>query len=837
MKKTHSLTLLFQNQKVQLCSGVASFILFFLFVLPQTAYTQSTRVTGKVLDAHHKEPVPFANIYFTDKSQGTVSDFEGNFTLETTTEADSLLVKTIGYLEQKVAIKKHRSQHITILLEEDIEHLSEIVVSVRENPAYRIIRNVVSNKKHFRKETLPRYSYESYNKSIIGLRDFDENLKKQFYLKPFAFFFENTDTIAGKPYLPVMLLETVSDIFYQNDGSKQKEVIKATRLSGLKNESINKLFSSLALTGYIYDDYLLMFNKNFISPVSRTCFRHYDYELLDSGYVDGNWCYKIRYFPSRKQELTLSGTMWVNDSTFTIKEIDGKAGQEINLNFITSFGFRQTYTDTAAKSLPATEQLYVYGEVLVPHSGKTQKFFASRSTSNKNFNLDPPFAPNLFDDKASTIVEKDALEHDDTYWENIRHDTLSSSEQALYHLTDSVKNTKAFKGYLILFKGYIPIKKIELGPIYRVYSYNPVEGNRFRVGFRTNPTFSKRVLLDGYAAYGLRDEKIKYGAGITYFRKRDPDEIISFRVKHDIEQLGFSQVTFTRPDNILNTIFKISPKNSLNFIHEYKFYYEKFWTPNLSNKLQIRNASMQPVGKLSYNKELPETRDTINISSITTTEISFYTHYAYKEKFLRGDYKRVSLGTPYPVFDAAVVLGLKDVLGSQYNYQKIALSIRQRLRIKNIGYTRYRAEAGKVFGTLPYPLLELHNGNQTIFNDEYIFNSMRFFEFVSDQYVTIHVSHHFDGYFFNKIPLMRKLKWREVVFFKAVTGTLSDKNKAQMILLPEMYSLSKEPFMEAGVGIENIFRVIRLDALWRLNYHDHPGTEKFYLKFSFHIDF
>ncbi len=821
---------------MQLCSRVAFFILLISFLI-NPAYSQLTRVTGKVIDAQSKELIPFASIYFSDKSKGTVSDFEGNFIIETSTGPDSLIVTSVGYSVKKLAIQKYQVQQINILLEEEVGSLNEITVSVTENPAYRIIRNVISNKKNFRRETIKSYSYESYNKSKIGLRELDEDLKKQFYLKPFAFFFENMDTTDGKPYLPVMLLETVSDNFYQKDGNKQKEIIKATRLSGMKNESIGKLFSNLALNVYVYDDFLLMFNKNFISPVSSSCFRHYDYELLDSGYVDNNWCYKVRYFPSRKQELTLSGIMWVRDSTFTIKEIDAKAGQEINLNFVTSFGLRQTYMDVESKSLTAEEQLYIYGEVLVPHSGKTQKFFASRSTSNKNFNLNPSFTNSFFDDKATTIVEKEAGEKDNSYWESVRHDTLSNSEQALYHLTDSLKNTKAFKRYLVLFKGYIPVKKIEFGPIYKVYSYNPVEGNKFRLGFRTNPKLSRRILLDGYGAYGLRDEKIKYGAGITYFRKKDPDEIISFRVKHDIEQLGFSQVTFMRPDNLLNALFKISAQNRLNFIDEYKLYYEKFWTQHLSNKLQIRNATIRPVGKLEYNKETPGTNDTVNVSSITTTEVSIYTHYAYKEKFLRGDYRRISLGTPYPVFDAAVVLGIKNLLGSNYSYQKIALSVRQRLRIKNIGYTRYRAEAGKIFGTLPYPLLELHNGNQTIFYDDYIFNSMRFFEFVSDQYVNVQLSHHFDGYFFNKIPLIRKLKWREVISFKGVMGSLSDKNKAQMVLLPEMYSLAKEPFLEAGVGIENIFRVIRLDGIWRLNYHDHPGTEKFYIKLSVHIDF
>ncbi len=275
MKQIISIGYNFINQKMQLCTGVAFFILFIsFFVYP--AYSQITRVTGKVIDAQSKELIPFANIYFSDKSKGTVSDFEGNFTIETSSGPDSLIVTSVGYSIKKLAIKKFQVQHTNIFLEEEVGSLNEITVSVTENPAYRIIRNVVSNKKNFRRETIERYSYESYNKSKIGLRELDEDLKKQFYLKPFAFFFENMDTTEGRPYLPVMLLESVSDIFYQKDGNKQKEIIKATRLSGMKNESIGKLFSNLALNVYVYDDFLLMFNKNFISPVSSTCFRHYD---------------------------------------------------------------------------------------------------------------------------------------------------------------------------------------------------------------------------------------------------------------------------------------------------------------------------------------------------------------------------------------------------------------------------------------------------------------------------------------------------------------------------------------------------------------------------------
>ena len=377
---------------------------------------------------------------------------------------------------------------------------------------------------------------------------------------------------------------------------------------------------------------------------------------------------------------------------------------------------------------------------------------------------------------------------------------------------------------------------IELGPYFKLYSWNPVEGSRFRFGGRTSNDFSTRLQLDGYMAYGTRDDRFKFGGGFMYKLDDNPRQFIDVHYKHDFEQLGLSQNSFSQ-DNILSSFLRRQPLDKLTDVEEYNFSYSREWITGFESRIYFKRRSMSPKGTLEYRRFDPDPEiGFYEDEYLNTSEISFYTRFAYKERFVKGEFTRISLGSDYPILEFQLGVGISGLFDGDYDYQKYELAISDNFSVGVYGKTEYRLTAGQYFGTLPYPLLEIHNGNESYFYDQTAFNLMNFFEFISDRYATMMVTHHFEGYFLNKIPLFRKLKWREVVSYRAVAGSLKDANRAEMVLPSDFYELN-QPYMEVAAGVENIFKIFRVDALWRLNYLDHPDIAKFGIRAAFEIQF
>lgn len=336
-------------------------------------------------------------------------------------------------------------------------------------------------------------------------------------------------------------------------------------------------------------------------------------------------------------------------------------------------------------------------------------------------------------------------------------------------------------------------------------------------------------------AYGFTDDIVKYSGGLMYMLDKDPRQVVELQYTYDLEQLGQSQNAFST-DNILSSFLRRNPANKLTFVQEYYGSYSREWIRGFSNKVMLKRRDMEPAGKLDYLRPDPEGGAPTDIQHIKTAEVSLYTRFAHKEKFVEGEFNRLSLGSKYPVLEAQITVSFKELLRSHYEFQKVELAISDEFNVMTMGEMEYRITAGKIFGQLPYPLLEIHNGNESYFYDKLAFNLMNFYEFISDEYATVMLTHHFDGFFLNKIPLMRKLKWREVVSASAVVGNLDPKHQEELIFPTEVHRLTK-PYVEAGVGIENIFKIIRIDALWRLTYLDHPNTSNFGIRGAFEFTF
>lgn len=824
---------------LKLINNKCFFKLAFLAIFCLTFYVQTnaqtTIIKGKVYDASTNEPLPFVNISFLNSKIGTTSNFEGEYSIETYYPTDSLLASFVGYKTFKTKIKKDQVQEIDIYLEPSSVALKEVIITYKGNPADEILERIIQNKEANNRKKYDYYEYEVYNKLEFDINNIGDELKNKRIFKKIDFIFDNVDTTSEKDYLPVMLVESLSDYYYRREPRDKKETVKATKVSGISNESIAQFTGDMYQNVNVYDNYIEVFGKAFVSPVSDFGKRFYKYYLIDSAMVDGSFCYKLEFKAKHKQEPTFYGEMWVNDTTYAIKSIEAGISEGVNINFIHGFWVKQEFKKIDGKYwMLSKDQLVVDFNI----TKKTMGMYGRKTTTYKNIKVNFPRDDEYYSGVEDVVVDENANQKDEEFWEKHRHDTLQTNEKEIYQMVDSLKQVPIFRTFVDLVKmaatGYYEWGNFEIGPYYTFYSYNDVEGHRFRFGGRTSNNFSKTIEFSGHGAYGVKDEEYKYGVGTRIKISRKPRRLLSVSHKKDVEQLGRSTNAFSE-DNILSSFLRRSSNNKLTMVEEYKSGIENDWFQGLTSKLIAQKRIMSPLGVLNYQK-LNQLNDTIALSNIKTSEVSFYTRFAFREKFIAGEFDRVSLGSKYPTIEGQLTLGIKGALESKYEYQKLEIILKDKIILGTIGYTYWRLEGGKIWGTLPYPLLVLHQGNETYFYDYLSFNLMNYFEFASDEYASVSVYHHFDGYFFNKMPLFRKLKWREVITGRAVIGNLDAKHNQAMLIPNTTFSLNK-PYIELSAGIENILKVFRVDALWRLTHLDKPNVANYGIRGSLSINF
>lgn len=810
--------------------------LFFIFIC-QFAIAQNI-LRGKITDELTNEPLPFVTVQVKKAASGANSDFDGKFEIPAPAEPDSIFFILMGYQTVKLPVKGSQSQNFTIAMKSAKMELQEVTIKAGENPANILLRKVQKNKEINDPRRFDSYTYEVYNKLEFDLTNINEKTKNNRLLKPFAFIWDNIDSTETntKPFLPFFISETVSDVYFRDNPQGKKEIIKASKVSGLENATVTQLLGDMYQRINVYENFLDLFGKGFVSPVSDLGLTYYKYYLTDSTFIDNQWCYKLKFKPRRPQELTFTGDMWIHDTTFAVRKINMRVADDANINFVDAMAIVQEYEFVDAKYWMISKDMLVV-DFAAREEG--MGFIGRKTSSYQDIKVNIELPDSVFKGNENIIVKDDALTKSSEYWTESRHDSLSEREQKIYHMVDTIKTLPAFKTYVDLitmfFTGYRDVGKIELGPYYTFYSFNQVEGNRFRIGGRTSDDLSTKIQLTGYVAYGTKDQKFKYSAGINYKLNDKPRQFTGISYKYDIQQLGQSDNAF-QDDNILSSLFRRNPANKLNSIDQTRWYYEIEWFPGLSNRVTASHAFYKPLGELdiSYyaNDAKTEVKNYLNVTSV-----SFNMRFAYQEKFVSGKVDRISLGSEYPIIQTNFTVGLKDVFGSDFSFQKFNIRVDDRLPLAPFGYTYWVLGAGKTWGVVPYPLLEIHPGNETYFYDYAAFNLMNYFEFVSDYYLSAYATHHFDGFFLDKIPLFRKLKWREVAQVKAVWGQLKGDN-VELIASPDLFfGLNKKPYVEVGAGVENILKILRLDFIWRMSYLENPNIAKFGLRGSFQLTF
>lgn len=804
-------------------------ILTFLLLCTTVADAQVTRIRGVVTDVETGEPLPFVNVCVPGTTIGTITGVNGDFFLETRTHIDSVFVSYLGYKTQSQIVKNGTYQEFDIRLDPDNVVIDEVVVRPGENPAFRILRKINDNKKRNDPMRQQQYTYEVYNKMELDINNISEEYKQQKVFKHFQFIFDYIDTsaITGKTFLPVFITESMSDYYFQKNPKRQKEVIKANRISGMEDDMMSEFTGKMYLDFNLYDNFVPILGHDMVSPIAGIGQAYYKYYLLDSAYRDNHWCYQISFKPKRKQEPTFTGYFWVHDTTFAIESYRIRIADGVNINFISDFVAEQsfTYVDDSVW-FPKKQELFIDFAV----TNKEYGFFGRKTTSYSNINLHPDIE-GVFSSSMpiETVLLDDAMQKNAEDWNELRHEELSKREQDIYKMVDSVKEVPLFNNLVkiinTLITGYWVKDLVEIGPYYTLYSFNPIEGSRFKISLRTSNDFSTKYMLYGHLAYGTRDRKLKYGFGITDMFGTAPRRCANVYFFHDNEQLGLTDNAFLT-DNILSSLFAREQNDKLTIVNEGGAYYDHEWFLGFSTKFKVRHKQIYASETVPFKMFDLATSDTVDVNKIKTTELSVNFRFAYNEKFIMGKFERRSLGTKYPILTLGLTVGLPDILGSQYEYYKLHFSIDHTVPINPIGDFRYIIDAGKTFGKAPFPFQQLHEGNQTYAYDEYAFNLMNYYEFVSNEYLTFMFEHHFKGFFLDHIPLFRRLKWREVATSKILFGDFTQRT-SQDLFFPTSLNVLNKPYAEAGVGIENIFKFFRVDAIWRLTYLDHEDVLPF----------
>lgn len=801
---------------------------------------QQYTIKGKVFAAGNKEALPFVPVIIKGTTMGTQTDFDGNYTIKTSKLGDSIVATYVGYKRMARAINKTLTeQEINIPLEDEGGlKLDEVTVLAGENPAHRIVRNCVRNKDKNNRSNLKAYEYETYNKLEFDLNRIPKEMRNKKVFKPIQFVFENVDSTFSdeKPSLPFFIVENLSKFYYKSDPTRKKEVVVASKITGVENSSISQVMGDMYQNINIYDNNINVFNKQFPSPISENAFFYYKFFLEDSTFIGEHRVYHIRFKPKRVQELSFTGNMWIADTTWGIRRLEMSIPKDANINFINAANITQEFSYKDSVWMLKKDRLVIDFAPTKNAIG----FYGRKTTSYKDIVINQARTDKFYEFADKIVVEDDATKKSDEFWAASRHDSLTAREQKIYKMIDTIQSLPVYKTWVdvfyVLVAGYKKFNNFEIGPYSNLVSYNRVEGLRLRFGGRTSDIFSKWYELNGYVAVGLLDEKWKYSLGFkSFLTKRPRRQLVGMNLRSDYEILGQSTNGFSQ-DNVLASFFRTNPLTNLTRVNSAEAWYEREWFPGLITKATLVGRQFQPLGE---NRYLVYKRDgTIGEKEfINNTEARVNVRFAWKEKFVGEGFSRLSLGTKFPVLQVNYSKSLQNAFKGEYDYSKLVVNVSDRIRITPIlGYTDYVLEGGKIWGQVPYPIMELHGGNETYLYDYMAFNMMKYYEFASDQFVSAAVYHHFEGLFLNKIPLLRKLKWREVVTAKAVWGSVDAKNRRTLLFPSTLKSLEKAPYIEASAGIENIFKVFRVDAFWRLNYQLPRAIDNFGFKFGFQLN-
>ena len=835
------------------------FLQVFILLSIWMVNAQNTVIKGIVTDSITGEGLPYVSLIFKGTTIGTASDGDGNFSFPAPLAATGILeVSYVGYDTKKMEIVPGKTYNLKIQLALNGVLLNEVLIkpkkekyTKKENPAVTFVKRVIALREEYNPRDHDYFRYDQYGKMIFAMNDYQPKPKKEGKTGKFDFLTDYIDTLEiGTTILPISEKEKVETVYYRKKPKSEKRIVKGNKSSGVdevfSRDGVQQFLDEVFREVDIFQNDIPLFLQRFVSPLSSIGPNYYKYYLLDTLNVSGRKCADLGFVPFNSETFGFTGHLYVTlDSTYFVQKAVLNVPKDINLNFVSRMTIEQTF-----ERAPDSTRIITKDDISVNFklNEKSKGMYARRLNIYSNQSFEEPDTEQalVFNESAPVITLKEAYRQPEEFWMGNRpEEAVRKNPKSVKQLMARLRAVPVFyvteKVISTLVSGYIPTNKdplknkFEFGPMNSTIGGNSIEGARFRVGGTTTPVLSKNWFFDGYMAYGTKDEKLKYDALVEYsfndrkeFRKEFPLHSIRLEYMYDINKLG-QQYMYTSKDNVLLTIRRQKDTRA-TYLRQAEMTYSREHYNGISYNAILRNQREYATEYAAFNR--------INADGTVTprsfydmTELELRFRYGKDEKFYQTRNLRIPITYDALIFNFSHVMAKKGWLGSSYNYHRTDIGIQKRFWFSAFGYIDLITKAGKVWSRVPYPLLILPNANLSYTIQPEAYTNMNAMEFINDEYASWDLTYYMNGNLLNRLPLIKKLKAREVFCFRGLWGHLTDKNNPAngwngLYLFPKgSYTMGKAPYMEASVGVENIFTFLRLDYVWRLNYRDHPGIQ------------
>ncbi|WP_288358208.1 DUF5686 and carboxypeptidase-like regulatory domain-containing protein [uncultured Bacteroides sp.] len=851
------------------------YTIYVLFLLSlSVSISTSAQIKGVITDSLTNEPLMYITVQYEGKGVGGISNANGEYQVENRKGWDELTFSAIGYITKKVKLKPG-TRTLNVKLQPDDILLSEVVVkpkkekySRKNNPAVEFMKKVIENKKALKLEENDYYQYQKYEKMKMSLNDVTPDKMEKGIYKKFSFFKDQVEVSpkTSKMILPISIKETASKTIFRKNPKSEKTIIEGMNSTGIEEffntgDMLGTILTDVFSDINIYDDDIRLLQRRFVSPIGRGAISFYKYYLMDTLTIDKQECVHLTFVPQNPQDFGFTGHLYVvKDSTYAVKKCTMNLPKKTGVNFVENLDVVQQF-----EQLPDGNWVLTDDDMTVElHFVKgIQGLEVQRTTKYSDYQF-AEIEPRLFRLKGNVIKEANMLAKSDEYWAKVRQVPLTKKESTMDVFMNRIEQIPGFKyvifGAKALIENFVETgsknhpSKFDFGPINTMITSNYVNGTRFRLSGMTTGNLDPHWSLSGYGAYGTKDKKWFYSGQVAYsFNKREyvlwefPKHYVAFKYTYDVMS-PMDKYLATDKDNLF-VGWKWTTVDQMSYMRDATLTYELETNTGFSVQAMARHRNDQPAGQLQYwknNGEILGQWDEKNtlVHDITTTELGVTLRYAPGETFVNTKQRRVPVSLDAPTFTLSHTAGFKGVLGGEYDFNLTEASIRKRFWLGSWGKLDVTARAGAQWNTVPFPLLNLPMANLSyITQNNESFNLINNMEFLNDRYASLNLSYDMNGKLFNRLPLIKKLKWREMFRIRGLWGTLTDKNNPYKSNNPDLFLfpmrdgvptshvMSKTPYVEASVGIYNIFKLLHIEYVRRLTYTDIPGVKKGGIRF------
>lgn len=852
---------------------IKSFLLFLLLGCCISVSAQN--IQGVVTDSLTNEPIPYLSVFYKGKGVGSITDNDGNYKVETRKGWNKLTFSAVGYVTKVVNIIPGVTKNLNVRMRPDDIMLDEVVVkpkrekySRKNNPAVELMKKVIAHKKNNKLSENDYYQYNKYQKITMSLNDVTPEMLEKGMYKKMPFLKDQIELCeeTNKFILPISVDETASQKIYRKHPKSEKTIIK-----GMSSTGVNELFATGDMLSTvlkdvftdvnIYDNDIRLLQYPFISPISSSdAISFYKFYIMDTTFVDKDKCFHLTFVPNNSQDFGFTGHLYVlADSSYTVKKCTMNLPKKSGVNFVDNMDIIQEF-----EQLPNGEWVLKTDDMIVEMTLMKimQGFQIRRTTRYSDYAFDE-LPQQLFKRKGAEIKEADAMMRGDDFWNQYRPVPLTQTESSMDMLVKRLEQMPGFKYVIFVLKAFIENfvetgtkehpSKVDIGPVNTMISNNYIDGLRLRMSAQTTANLNPHLFFKGYYAYGFKDHRSKYMGEVEYsFNKKEylprefPKNSITFSYQYDVMS-PTDKFLKTDKDNVFVS-FKTSTVDQMSYVRNIALKYENETQFGLKTTVEVKHSTDEPTGGLAY---ITNDDQKTLVPEIQTMEASLAFRYAPGETFVNTKQRRIPVSFDAPVFTLSHTAGFKGVLGGEYNYNLTEIGLYKRFWFSSWGKIDMFVKGGAQWNKVPFPLLIMPAANLSYILQRETFNLINNMEFLNDRYASLDVSWDLNGKIFNRIPLLKKLKWREAIGFKMLYGHLTDKNNpmkhpgdSELFLFPtrdgrptSFVMDPKTPYMECSVGIHNIFKILHIDYVRRLNYLDHPDANKWGVRFMVMMTF